>query len=185
MPFQCKFSAFLLLRTHRSRPCDVTCENSKMNFQRIIAPIAVVAGVVLGYRAYGWAGIAAVATMLVFWVLLNFNRMMQVLKRAANRPVGYTESAVMLNAKLKLGMNLLHVVAMTKSLGLLTSVKGEQPEVYVWKDGSESHVTSTFASGKLSHYELYRPQQDDEPSTISLAPLPIATPAQDRGTRAS
>ena len=155
-----------------------------MNFQRIVAPIAVVAGVVLGYRAYGWAGIAAVATMLVFWVLLNFNRMMQVLKRAANRPVGYTESAVMLNAKLKPGMNLLHVVAMTKSLGQLTSDKGEQPEVYVWKDGSESHVTATFATGKLLHFELYRPQQDDEPPATSPPALSPSADLQASGTTA-
>ena len=154
-----------------------------MNFQKILVPIAVVAGVVLGYRSYGWAGIAAVATMLVFWVLLNFNRTMQVLKRAANRPIGFTESAVMLNAKLKSGMTLLHVVAMTKSLGQLTSIKDEQPEVYVWKDGSESHVTATFASGKLLHYELFRPQQDDAPPATLLQALPSTAAAQDGNTR--
>ena len=128
-----------------------------MNFQKILVPVAVVAGVVLAYRSYGWAGVAAAVTLLVFWVLLNFTRTMQVLKRAANRPIGYVDSAVMLNAKLKPGMTLLHVVAMTRSLGQLKSVKDQQPEVYVWKDGSESVVTCTFAGGKLSHHELLRP----------------------------
>ena len=135
-----------------------------MNFQKILVPVAVVAGVVLAYRSYGWAGVAAAVTLLVFWVLLNFTRTMQVLKRAANRPIGYVDSAVMLNAKLKPGMTLLHVVAMTRSLGQLTSVKDQQPEVYVWKDGSESVVTCTFSGGKLSHHELFRPATSVESS---------------------
>ena len=133
------------------------CENSGMNFQKFLVPAAVLAALVLAYRSYSWAGIAAVASMLVFWILLHFSRMMQVLKRAAARPVGSVDSAVMLNAKLKPGMTLMHVVAMTRALGALQSPKGEQPEVFVWTDGSQSHVTCTFVGGKLSHHELFRP----------------------------
>ncbi|MES2282557.1 MAG: glycerate kinase [Pseudomonadota bacterium] len=135
-----------------------------MNFQKIFVPIAGIAAVVLAYRFYGWQGVAGVVSMLVFWVLLNFNRMMQVLKRAANRPIGYVDSAVMLNSKLKPGMTLMHVIAMTKSLGELKSVKDTQPEVFAWTDGSESRVTATFVSGKLSHHELFRPQPEDPPT---------------------
>ncbi len=146
-----------------------------MNFQKIFVPIAIIVAIVLAYRSYGWAGVAGVASMLVFWVLLNFTRMMQVLKRASGRPIGYVDSAVMLNAKLKPGMTLLHVVAMTKSLGELKSVKDEQPEVFAWTDGSESRVTATFVSGKLSHHDLFRPQPQDPP-TPTPAELPPATP---------
>lgn len=146
------------------------CENSAMNFQKILAPIAVIAGAVLAYRSYGWAGIAAVFSVLVFGVLLNFNRMMQVLKRAANRPIGYVDSAVMLNAKLKPGMTLMHVVAMTRAIGQLTSVKDAQPEVFVWTDGSKSSVTCTFVGGKLAHYELFRPETPDLPSAGDAPP---------------
>ena len=130
-----------------------------MNFQKILVPIAVIAGVVLAYRSYGWAGIAGAASVLVFWILLHFSRMMQVLKRAAARPIGYVDSAVMLNAKLKPGMTLLHVVAMTRALGVQQSPKDEQPEVFCWTDGSQSFVTCTFVGGKLSHHELTRPAQ--------------------------
>jgi hypothetical protein len=128
-----------------------------MNFQKILVPVAGVAAVVLAYRLYGWAGVAAVATGLVMWLLLHFNRMMQVLKRAANRPIGYVDSAVMLNAKLRPGMTLLHVVAMTRALGQLQSAKNAQPEVFRWTDGTQSHVTCTFVGGKLAHHELWRP----------------------------
>src|SRR5665647_3742236 len=101
-----------------------------MNFQRIFIPVAGVAAVVLAYRSYGWTGVTIVATGLVMWVLLHFNRMMQVLKRAANRPIGHVDSAVMLNARLRAGMTLLHVVAMTRALGELQSVENAQPEVF-------------------------------------------------------
>ena len=129
-----------------------------MNLQKILVPIAIIGAAVLAFRSYGWAGIAVVVTLLMFGILLHFSRMMQILKRAANRPIGYVDSAVMLNAKLKPGATLLHVVAMTRALGLLTSVKGEQPEVFEWKDNSQSSVTCTFVGGKLSHHVLYRPQ---------------------------
>ena len=134
-----------------------------MNFQKLLVPLAGIAIVVLAYRAYGWAGVAAVATGLVMWVLLHFTRMMQVLKRAANRPIGYVDSAVMLNAKLKPGMTLMHVVAMTRALGERLSAKDEQPEIFRWADAGESKVTCTFVGGKLAHHELFRPAQDAAP----------------------
>ena len=130
-----------------------------MNFQKILIPIGGVVLVVAAYRAYEWAGVAMVVTGLVMWVMLHFTRMLTVLKRAADKPIGYVGSAVMLNAKLKPGMTLMHVIAMTKSLGELQSPKDAQPEVFRWKDAGESHVTCTFVGGKLAHHELWRPDQ--------------------------
>jgi hypothetical protein len=137
-----------------------------MNFQKIIVPVVGVVAVVLAYREYSWAGVAGVVTVLVMWLLLHFTRMMQVLKRAANRPIGYVDSAVMLNAKLKPDMTLMHVVAMTRALGKLQSDKDAQPEVYRGTDGTDSHVTCTFVGGKLAHHALFRPAE------IALSPTP-------------
>jgi len=133
-----------------------------MNFQRILIPVGGVALVAAAYRAYGWQGVAIATGALVMWLLLHFNRIMQVLKRAADHPVGHVGSAVMLNAKLKPRMTLLHVVAMTKALGSLQSPKDSQPELYRWTDGTQSHVTCEFHDGKLRKWELVRPQQGDE-----------------------
>jgi len=149
------------VRTPRSREAAGGCENSAMNFQKILVPIGGVAVVVLAYRGFGWAGVAAAVGGLVMWLLLHFSRMMQVLRRAANRPIGYVDSAVMLNAKLKPGMTLLHVVAMTRSLGALQSDKDAQPEVFRWTDGSQSHVNCTFVGGKLADHALFRPTVAD------------------------
>ena len=123
--------------------------------------------VALAYRSYGWAGVAVVVTALAMWLLLHFNRMMQVLKRAAKRPIGYVDSAVMLNAKLKPGVTLLHVVAMTRALGELKSVKDQQPELYRWTDGTESHVTCEFLGGKLVKWEKVRPVPVENPTTLA------------------
>ena len=121
-------------------------------------PLLAAVLIAVAYRSYGWQGVAVAATLMVMWALLHVNRLMQVLKRAANRPIGYVDSAVMLNAKLKPGATLMHVVAMTKALGELRSEKDRQPEVYRWTDGSESHVTCEFMGGKLVKWQLVRPE---------------------------
>ncbi|MBA2960675.1 MULTISPECIES: glycerate kinase [Ramlibacter] len=128
-----------------------------MNFQRILVPLAGVAVAVLAWRAYGWPGVAIALTGIVMWALLHFTRLTQVLKRAGERPIGYCDSAVMLNAKLRPGLTLLHVIGMTRALGEQLSPKDAQPEVYRWTDGSASHVTCDFAHGKLARWELHRP----------------------------
>ncbi|MEN9982984.1 MAG: hypothetical protein RI918_953 [Pseudomonadota bacterium] len=130
--------------------------------QKIILPILISAAFVAAYTYYKWSGVAIVVSGLVTWVLLHFSRMMQILKRAANRPIGYVDSAVMLNAKLQKGKSLMHVVAMTKALGELLSVKDAKPEVFRWTDGSKSHVTCTFVEGKLQSWELFRPAEMPE-----------------------
>ncbi|HOZ62966.1 MAG TPA: glycerate kinase [Burkholderiaceae bacterium] len=131
-----------------------------MQFQKILIPVGGVILVAAAYRAYGWGGVAVAMGGLVMWLLLHFTRMMQVLKRAADRPVGYVGSAVMLNAKLRPGVTLLHVVAMTKALGELISLKDEQPELFRWTDGTQSFVTCEFVGGKLVKWELVRPASD-------------------------
>lgn len=133
-----------------------------MNFQKIALPILGVAVVAIAYRAYGWGGVTLAAGGIVMWMLLHFTRMMKVLQGAANRPVGWVDSAVMLHAKLRPGVNLLHVMALTKAIGELLSEKDAQPEVFRWTDGSGSHVTCEFVQGKLVKWTLFRPPVPEE-----------------------
>lgn len=136
-----------------------------MQFQRILVPLASVTLVAAAYHYYGWPGLAVATGGLLMWLLLHFTRMMTILKRAANRPIGHVGSAVMLNAKLRPEVTLLHVVAMTKSLGALQSEKGGQSELYRWTDASQSHVTCEFLNGKLKQWVLVRPVQADDAPT--------------------
>ena len=131
-----------------------------MNLRNILVPLGAVALIGFGFQAYGWAGVAAVVGGLVMWALLHFTRLMSVMKKAARRPIGYVGSAVMLNARLAEGVNLMHVVAMTQALGEQLSAEGADPEIYRWTDGTRSHVTCEFRHGKLVAWTLFRPQDD-------------------------
>lgn len=119
--------------------------------------MAAVAGLAYGYHAYQWMGFFLVLGGLVMWALLHFTRLVKVLERAANRPMGHVDSAVMLHAKLKAGVNLMHVIALTRSLGEPMSPKDEQPEVFRWRDNSQSVVTCVFQDGRLQKWALERP----------------------------
>ena len=130
-----------------------------MNFQRILVPIAVVGMVVWAWHTQGWMGVAAVASAGVMWLLLWFTRVVQLMRRASKRPVGFVDSAVMLNAKLKTGMTLMHVIALSRALGLLESAKNTQPEIFSWRDGSQSVVRCVFVQGRLDSWTLDRPLQ--------------------------
>ncbi|MFN7855376.1 MAG: glycerate kinase [Acidovorax sp.] len=141
-----------------------------MNLRNILVPLGALGLVVFGFVAYGWPGVAAVGGGLLMWALLHFTRLMNVMKKAAKRPIGYVGSAVMLNARLTEGVNLMHVVAMTQALGELLSPDGAEPEIYRWTDGTRSHVTCEFRHGKLVKWTLWRPDaeaegaQTDEPA---------------------
>ncbi len=141
---------------------------------RVGVPLAGVSIITLAWYRFGWQGVAVVLTVIVMWALLHFNRMMQVLKRAANRPIGYVESAVMLNAKLRAGVTLMHVVAMTRSLGALQSVKDVQPEIYRWTDNTDSYVDCEFNGGRLVRWQMTRPQpsQEAQPAHGDRSPAP-------------
>lgn len=141
-----------------------------MQIQKVFYPLAAVLLVALAYRSYGWPGVAIATGLALMWLLLHFTRMMQVLKRAATRPVGYVDSAVMLNAKLVPGATLLHVIAMTRSLGQRESDESVQPEIFRWTDGTASHVTCEFQNGKLKKWQLLRPAQEESGLTQSGVP---------------
>src|SRR3990167_1740220 len=113
-------------------------------------------------RAWGWPGLAAAGGGLLMWLLLHFTRLMNIMQRAAKQPIGSVGSAVMLNAKLKPGVTLMHVIAMTRALGERLTPEGEQPEQNRWTDGSHSSVTAHFRNGRLVSWDLARPAPEDE-----------------------
>jgi len=119
--------------------------------------LGVLALTLLAYRAYAWPGVAMAATGLVMWMLLHVTRLLLVLRRTAQRPVGTVTSAVMLHVRLTSGMTLLQVLALTRSLGQREEAADSEREHYRWIDGSGAQVHCTFAHGKLVQWELLRP----------------------------
>jgi hypothetical protein len=135
-----------------------------MTFPRILFALGALAVLWLAYDTYGASGVAVAVSGIVMWLLLHFTRVMHVLKRAADRPLGYVSSAVMLNAKLKPKATLLWVTGLTGALGEQLSPKDQQPEVFRWTDTGGSHVTCEFDNGKLVKWALYRPPVADSPA---------------------
>jgi len=135
--------------------------------EKYLYPAFALVLIIFAYHSYEWLGVAFLLSGTVMWALLHYSRMVQVFKKATNRPIGYIASAVMLNAKLKPGLSLLHVIALTKSLGEIQAPldmnekKTVLREVFVWRDGSDSSVRCTFDNGRLIAFELERPVQED------------------------
>ena len=107
-----------------------------------------------GWRGYGWPGIALAASVIVFWLLMQFNRALKVMRNAAGAPVGHIDSAVMLHSKLKPGLPMFRVVTLTRSLGKRVA---EEPETWAWADASGSNVTIVFDKGRCQRWTLNRP----------------------------
>jgi len=116
-----------------------------------------VVGVAAGWWSYGWQGVVMAVSVIVFWLLLQFSRAMRVMKNAGDSPKGRVDSAVMLNAKLRNGMTLMQVIALTKSLGHRVS---DTPETWAWADDGDSRVTLVFEGAKLQSWQLARPEQE-------------------------
>jgi hypothetical protein len=113
-------------------------------------------GAVAGWQAYGWRGLVLVATITAFWLLLQFNRAMRVMRNAAQAPVGHVDSAVMLQAKLHEGMPLIEIVTLTKSLG---HKMADEPETYEWRDDSGAAVNIVLKAGRAVSWTLRREAQ--------------------------
>jgi hypothetical protein len=115
-----------------------------------LAAVALVAG----WFSYGWPGIALAFSVIVFWLLIQFNRSVRVMRDASESPVGHVPSAVMLHSKLAVGLTMLQIVKLTKSLGRRVS---ESPEVWSWTDDSGADVRITFDKGVCAGWTLDRP----------------------------
>ncbi|MEO7335514.1 MAG: hypothetical protein ABIV63_02945 [Caldimonas sp.] len=116
-------------------------------------------GLLAGWFGYGWPGVALAVTAIVFWLVLQFNRSLRVMRNAAAAPIGHVDSAVMLHTRLRPRMQMLQVLTLTKSLG-----RRAEPEsgVYSWADDGGSEVVVTVDDGRISHWVLNRPPEAAE-----------------------
>ena len=114
-----------------------------------------------GWTQYGLQGAIFAGSAVAFWLLLQFNKAMRVMRQAGSAPLGSVESAVMFNDKLKPGMPMLEIVMLAKSLG---HKLGDDPERYRWTDSGDSHVTVELRRGRVVSWTLWRPEQAGEAS---------------------
>ena len=110
---------------------------------------------IAAFEAYGWQGLAFAASAIVFWLLLQFNRAVGVMKNASAAPVGEVDNAVMFHARLERGLTMLQIVTRTRSLG--RKVEGSDDD-WVWVDAGGSSVRLHFERGRLRSWQLDRPE---------------------------
>ena len=116
----------------------------------------------LGWHFYGWRGVALAVSVIVFWLLLQFSRTLRVMRAAGQAPVGHVANAVMLHARLRPGLRLLEILALTRSLG---EKLGDDPERYAWRDAGGDRVTLDLESGRLVRWQLDRAGAEREGDT--------------------
>jgi hypothetical protein len=116
------------------------------------------AALVVGWWSYGWRGLVLAATVIVFWLLLQFSRTVRLLRDAAKAPMGHVPNAVMFHAKLKQGLALADVIRLAGSLGRRA---GDAPETFVWSDTGGASVEIEFVAGRSTAWRLLRRDAGD------------------------
>ncbi|MEJ6003051.1 hypothetical protein [Paucibacter soli] len=112
------------------------------------------AALIVGGLLYGWKGVILALSALMFWLLMQFTRLMRVMRMANSSPVGHVDSAVMLNARLRPGMRLMELIPLTRSLG--RKFEG-RAETYVWTDAGGVSVEVQMQQGQVQSWRLQRP----------------------------
>jgi hypothetical protein len=120
----------------------------------VIGWVLALLAVAAGWRGYGWPGVALAFSVIVFWLLIQFNRSVKVMRNAAGSPIGHVDSAVMFNARLSPGLPMIRVVTLTRSLGRRVA---ETPETWAWADASGAEVRIVFDRGRCKSWALTRP----------------------------
>jgi len=134
-----------------------------------IGSTLALAALVMGGVLMGWQGVILALTVIVFWLLLQFSRLMRVMQAANGAPVGRIDSAVMLQSRLREGMKLMEVLPLTRSLG--DKVEGRE-EAWAWTDAGGIRLELQFSQGVLQQWTLRRPA---ETGTESEGPDTSAT----------
>ena len=126
-----------------------------------LAAIATLAA----WRLYGLPGIAMAAGLIVFWLLLQFNRALRVMRNAGGVPVGHLDNAVMFNARLRRGLTMLQVVTLAKSLGRkVVGTSSGESDVWDWTDAAGDSVVLTFVGARLERWQLVRAADAEPPA---------------------
>ena len=144
------------------------------------------AAVVAGWMQWGWQGVVMALTLIVFWLLLQFNRALRVMRQATGAPVGRVGSAVMVHARMRCGMRLMEVIPLTRSLG---QVAEPDPgagagigtrEAFTWTDESGAQLRVDLVGGRVVRWTLQRPPEQP-PEHAAPAPAPASPPAAPAG----
>ena len=121
-----------------------------------IGSALAVTAFIAGGLLWGWKGVILALSVVVFWLLLQFGRLLRIMRAASEAPVGQIDSAVMLQAKLRVGMKLLDLLPLSRSLGRKLT---DNPETYGWIDAGGVQLAIVMKKGKVLSWALNRPAE--------------------------
>jgi hypothetical protein len=148
-------------RATRARGAGDNVRTMNASWGWILAALAVA----VGWHQWGWQGVVLAVTVTVFWLLLQFNRAVRVMRQASGAPVGHVASAVMLHSRLREGMRLLEIIPLTRSLGQRLDDPASADaalERFVWSDASGASVRVELSRGRLRAWTLERPSAEGD-----------------------
>jgi len=108
---------------------------------------------VAGGLTYGWRGVIMAMTVIVFWLLLQFSRLMRVMRLASEGPIGHVHSAVMFHSQIRAGMKMVDLLPLARSLGDKLQAN---PETYAWHDVGGARVEVVMENGRVDRWKLFR-----------------------------
>ena len=127
----------------------------------------------VGYALYGWAGVLLAFTITVFWLLLQFRRMLRTMRDAAARPVAAVHSALMTSTRVTVGLKMIEVIGLTGSIGLrLPHPSPGADESWEWRDAGGDAVVIDFARGRTLGCTLVRAESAPPTHASSSSPAP-------------
>ena len=121
-----------------------------------IGSALAVTAFIAGGLLWGWKGVILALSVVVLWLLLQFGRLLRIMRAASEAPVGQVASAVMLQAKLQVGMKLLDLLPLSRSLGRKLT---DNPETYGWIDAGGVQLEIVMHKGKVLSWALNRPAE--------------------------
>jgi hypothetical protein len=106
--------------------------------------------ILIGWAVYGWRGLVLAATVIVFWMILQFNQARRLLQQVAQRPKGRIDSVPRVQSLLAHGMTLAEVLKVTGSLGVATDNRDE----WMWQDDAGHDIAVTLRRGVVVRWAV-------------------------------
>ena len=103
----------------------------------------------------GWQAVMLLVCGFIFWLLMQFTRLMRVMGLAGKAPVGVASKVPALAGQIKVGMKLVDLLALTGSLGRKVP---DAPSTYVWQDAEGARLEVVLAKSRVASTRLLEPE---------------------------
>lgn len=119
---------------------------------RSFGTILAGSALLIGWFLYGWQGVVLSITIIVFWMIIQFNQATRTLRSAAQQPKGQIDSIVRVQSRLAHGMTMAEVLRITGSLGLPTERRNE----WLWRDAAGHEIAVTLRRDVVVRWAVAR-----------------------------